>query len=225
MDKKELDPAAGMSLALALFALHLKQHTQVDKMTDVGRNLLMMMLVTGCLSVVAVLVDTEERLKQQHQVLSTVVEHVHGELYESQNKRRVNDNDNCDSNRKHRRTLHDHERAWQCIEQDCLGPEPTFTDKQFEEVFRLAKSKVERLMQVCCRHKPKTFNPGPDATGKPGIRPEVKVLSVFKCVAFGCSGVAFRDYHQMARNATSECLKDFFYSITVDEELAQTELT
>jgi len=33
MDKKELDPAAGMSLALALFALHLKQHTQVDKMT------------------------------------------------------------------------------------------------------------------------------------------------------------------------------------------------
>jgi len=116
MAKKQLDPAAGLSLALALFVLCLKQHTQVDKMTVVGRNLLMMMLVTGCLSVVAVLVDTEERLKQQYQVLSTVVEHVYGEFYDSQNKRRVNNNDNDDSNRKRRRTLHDHERAWQCIQ-------------------------------------------------------------------------------------------------------------
>jgi len=64
MDKKELDPAAGMSLALALFALHLKQHTQVDKMTAVGRNLVQMMLVTGCLSVVAVLAGQHRRTAQ-----------------------------------------------------------------------------------------------------------------------------------------------------------------
>mgnify|MGYP000260874272 FL=1 len=99
-----------------------------------------------------------------------------------------------------------------------------FTDKQFEEVFRLTKSKAERLMQVCCQHNPKTFCPGPDATGKPGIRPEVKVLGVLKCVAFGCSSVAFRDYHQMARNTTSECLKSFFEAIAIDKDLKATYL-
>jgi len=71
-----LDPAVALSLAMALFVLYLKQHIKVDKMSAVGRNLVLMMLVTGCLSVVAVLVDTEERIKHQCQVLFKVVEKV-----------------------------------------------------------------------------------------------------------------------------------------------------
>jgi len=61
-----------------------------------------------------------------------------------------------------------------------------FNDKQFEEAFQLTKSKSERLTQVCCQHNPKTFCQGPDVPGKPGVRPEVEVLRVLKCVAFGC---------------------------------------
>lgn len=71
-----MDPAVALSLAMALFVLYLKQHIKVDKMSAVGRNLVLMMLVTGCHSVVAVLVDTEERIKHQCQVLFKVVEKV-----------------------------------------------------------------------------------------------------------------------------------------------------
>ena len=220
-NNKELDPVAGLSLAFGLFIFYLKQHVKVNELTAVGRKLLLMMLVTGCLSVVAMMLAAEERVKQQFKVLTSIVENVYIEFYDNQNKRK---NDEEGNTNKRRKTKHDHDRAWQCIQDDYLGPEPIFTDKQFEEVFRLTKSKVEQLIQVCCRHKLKTFCPGPDATGKPGIRPEVKVLGVLKCIAFGCSGVAFRDYHQMARNTTSKCLKDFFEAITMDEELQQTYL-
>jgi len=219
-NKKDLDPVSGLSLALGLFMFHLKQHVKVANLTALGRKMLLMMCLTGCLSVVALILDAEARVKRQHDVLAAVVEEVYGEFYDSQNKRKSDEEIN--TIQKKRRTKHDHDRAWQCIQQDYLGPEPTFTDKQFEEVFRLTKGKVERLLQVCCRHNPKTFCPGPDATGRPGIRPEVKVLAVLKCVAFGCSGVAFRDYNQMARNTTSECVKAFFQAITMDEELTAT---
>ena len=222
-NKKQLDPATGLSLALGVFSCQLRQHVKVSEMTAAVRKMLLMIFITGCLSVVGLMLDKQDRIKRQYDVLAAVVEEVYGEFYDSQNKRKSSDEE-ININKKKRRTKHDHDRAWQCIQQDHLGPQPTFTDKQFEEVFRLTKSKVERLIQVCCRHKPKTFCPGPDATGKPGIRPEVKVLGVLKCAAFGCSGVAFRDYHQMARNTTSECLKDFFYSITADEDLNATYL-
>jgi len=111
-----------------------------------------------------------------------------GAFYENKRRGVIND-DNGNTKKKRRKSLHDHERAWQHLRHDYLGPEPMFTDKQFEEAFQLAKSKVEMLMQVRCQHNPKTFCPGPDATGKPGIQPEVKVLGILKCVAFGCSSV------------------------------------
>lgn len=139
----------------------------------------------------------------------------------SRNKK---DGDNGNDNKRRRVSRHDHERAWLCIQQDYLGPDPIFIDKQFEEVFRLTKSAVERVIQSCGNFERKVFAPGPDATGKPGIRPECKVLAVLKCLAFGCSGVAFRDYHQMGRNTTTECLKAFFRAILADKDLRGTYL-
>jgi hypothetical protein len=48
---------------------------------------------------------------------------------------------------------------------------------------------------------------------------EVKVVGVLKCIAFGCSGRAFMDYHQMATNTFTECLKAFFRAVKADTEL------
>jgi len=84
---------------------------------------------------------------------------------------------------------------------------------------------AEKRMQVCCQHKLKVFCSGPDATGKPGMRHKTKMFGVLKCIVFGCSGVAFQDCHQMARNTMSECLKAFFDAMTMDEDdLQQTHL-
>jgi len=147
-DKKELDPVSAMSLAFGLFAFHLKQHVKVSECTVFRRKLLLIMFTTGCLSIVAMMLAAEERAKQQFNVLSSIVDHVYSEFYESQNKRKNNEQDNVNKKRK---TKHDHVRAWQCIQDDYLGPEPIFTDKQFEEVFQLTKGKVEKLIQGCCR--------------------------------------------------------------------------
>ena len=70
-NNKELDPVAGLSLAFGLFIFYLKQHVKVNELTAVGRKLLLMMLVTGCLSVVAMMLAAEERVKQQFKVLTS----------------------------------------------------------------------------------------------------------------------------------------------------------
>jgi len=73
-NKKDLDPdpVSGLSLAFDLFVLHLKQHAKVSELTVVGRKLLLMMLATGCLSVTAMMLAAEERVKQQFKALSAI---------------------------------------------------------------------------------------------------------------------------------------------------------
>jgi len=80
---------SGFSLAFGLFVFYLKQHVKVSELTAVRRKLLLMMLATACLSVVAMMLAAEERVKQQFKVLSAMVEDVYIEFYYNQNKRRI----------------------------------------------------------------------------------------------------------------------------------------
>jgi len=223
---EEVDPIAGLSLAMGMFLMVLQQHGVIDGLDSDSRSLLLCAIMTGCASIVNLLLTKEGRLIRSRAVVAAITKVVYEEFYEQQNiKRRHVSSDGNNSNRKKRRpTRHDHARAWMCIQADYLGPSPIFTDKQFEEVFRLTKSAIEKLINACCRHEPKYFLPGKDAVGKPGIRVECKVLGILKCIAFGCSGVAFRDYHQMARNTFSESLKAFFRAILADSRLRETYL-
>ena len=208
----DVDPAAGLSIAMAMFLAAIQQKN-LSFDDEKSRKILLWMVMTGCIAVVALLIDKIERQKKSSDAVAAITKMVYEDFYNQNNWYRLRKRgiDNDGNNRKKRccKTRHDHERAWMCIQQDYLGPEPIFVDKQFEEVFRLTKSSVERVIQSCVRYEPGTFDPGPDATGKPPIRVEVKVLAVLKCIAFGCSGVAFRDYHQMGRNTTTECIKAF----------------
>ena len=222
---EEIDPVSGLSLAMGMFLLSMRKHG-IESINIESRNLLLLMIISGSLLIVSIIIEREEERQRSENVLAAITEMVYSEFYEQNNRNRkrkmavIGDNNNNGSEKKKRRACkHDHERAWLCIQQDYLGPDPIFTDRQFEEVFRLTKSAVERLIQACGNFEPRVFVPGPDAAGKPGIRPEVKVLAVLKCVAFGCSGVAFRDYHQMGRDTTSECIKSFFRAILADSDL------
>ena len=226
----EVEPAEGLSIAMALFLASIQQQN-VSLDDERSRKILLWTVMTGCIAVVALLIERVERQQKSKDVLAAITKMVYEEFYNQNNwyrlRKRGIENNNDDGNntrkKRSRKTRHDHERAWMCIQQDYLGPDPIFTDKQFEEV-RLTKSCVERVIQACVRYEPETFNPGPDATGKPPIRVEVKVLAVLKCIAFGCSGVAFRDYHQMGRNTTTECIKKFFSAILADDDLRGTYL-
>ena len=45
-----------------------------------------------------------------------------------------------------KKTEFDNPRAYKCIMDDYLGPEPTFKDKQFELHFRVSRSRFQRLL-------------------------------------------------------------------------------
>jgi Plant transposon protein len=115
--------------------------------------------------------------------------------------------------------FHNHARAGMSVEQDWLGINCTFSSRQFEQTFRLTRSIVERLIQACGNFEPTFFTEKQSAIGKPAIPIEVKVLGILKCIAFGCSGTAFRDYHQMATNTFTEGLKAFFRALKADKAL------
>jgi len=92
---------------LCVWLFNIKQHIKVDKTFAVGRMMMLMILTTCCLSVATALVDTKERIKQQHQVLLTVVQQVHGEFHANQNKQRAKDGNRNHKSRRHM-ALHDH---------------------------------------------------------------------------------------------------------------------
>jgi hypothetical protein len=83
----------------------------------------------------------------------------------------------------------------------------------------LTRGIVERLIQACGNHAPAFFTTKENCAGKAPIAIEVKVLGIIKCIAYGCSGRAFQDYHQMATNTFTEGLKAFFRALKADPEL------
>jgi hypothetical protein len=51
--------------------------------------------------------------------------------------------------KKRRECKHNHERAVECVRQDWIGTDCIFSDRQFEQTFRLTNGAVERLIQAC----------------------------------------------------------------------------
>jgi Plant transposon protein len=103
--------------------------------------------------------------------------------------------------------------------EDWLSANSTFSDRNFEQTFRLTRGTVERLIQACGNHAPAFFTTKANCVGKAPISIEVKVLGILKCIAYGCSGRAFQDYHQMAPNTFTEGLKAFFRALKADSAL------
>ena len=198
-----------MASLVGIFAVYVCR--SISKLTPKRKAQMLLMLIATNASVAILMADREDEERKRRELINNAVEAVYTEFWNKNKKKRPATGEITTAKKKRRPCKHDHERAWQCIQQDYLGPEPIFTDKQFEEVYRLTKSGVERLIDACCRHRPDCFGRDlKDATGKKGIRVECKVLGILKCVAFGCSGVVFRDYHQMAPNTFTVNLKAFF---------------
>ena len=224
----KVDPLDCLTMTMQLLMNALVRNKTFRKLTQKERSVLLLFISTGFAGIITLMLEREAGRHQADALIAVVTKDVYEEFYEqnSRKKQELEDDDDEEGRRKKRlKCKHDHERAWMCIQQDYLGPTPIYTDKQFEEVYRLTKGCVERLIVACCKNEPSFFGRHRvDATGKPGIRVECKVLGILKCIAFGCSGVAFRDYHQMARNTFSENLKAFFRAILADDELRGTYL-
>jgi hypothetical protein len=108
-------------------------------------------------------------------------------------KRRADRAANCHEEPPRKRKRYDYERAYLCIQQDYLGPEPQY-GSQFESIFRVSRGIVERLIQVLGNADP-FFTRRIQIGGDLGIYPEAKVLMALQTMAFGCAPQAFMAYY------------------------------
>jgi hypothetical protein len=212
------DIAASISVVLYLLS-------RTGRPIDKDQLKLLSIILMTCTVIVAEAIDEAKRQEEERAnriMITTGV--VYQQHYKNSNMKRsrlyASEFEELTRNgKKKRECKHNHERAGECVRQDWIGNDCIFSDKQFEQTFRLTRCIVERLIQACGNHAPVFFCTNSNCAGKQSIAIEVKVLGVLKCIAFGCSGRAFMDYHQMATNTFTECLKAFFRAVKADTEL------
>ena len=111
------------------------------------------------------------------------------------------------------KTVYDHERASYCIRSDYLGSIPRFDGKEFQVMFRLSRSRFQRLMEdVGNAHIP-FYESKLDGTGRTGATYEAKLLLPIKSMAYGVPSHCFRDYFQMSKTLAKKCCYVFWDTV------------
>jgi hypothetical protein len=78
-----------------------------------------------------------------------------------------------------------HGEAFNCILRDYLGQEALFSGKNFEMMFRLSRSRVQRLLEDIGNAQIPFFINTVDAAGNQGASIEARVLLPLKTYAYG----------------------------------------
>jgi hypothetical protein len=86
---------------------------------------------------------------------------------------------------------------------------PIFKDRNFEMMFRLSRSRVQRIFEDDMQVNHPFYTSNVDATGKMGASLEAKVLSPLKTFACGVAPHAFSDYFQMSKPLAGKCCDKF----------------
>ena len=95
--------------------------------------------------------------------------------------------------------------ALRCIYRDYLGNIPKFNMKEFESMFRISKSRFQKLMEDVQKLDNKYYS----ITTRKCASLEVKLLLPIKILAFGVANHCFNDYLQMSVSAARECIRQF----------------
>lgn len=99
--------------------------------------------------------------------------------------------------------------ATHCINRDYLGPVPLFPDKQFDEMFRISRSRFQRLLEDVGNSGLRFYTKTTDAAGREGASIEARLLLPLKTLAYGVAPKTFRDYFQMSKTQARECCNNF----------------
>jgi hypothetical protein len=207
------------SLVMALYLI-----TKLGPLSSDQFKLCEHVVMSSCLLIVEAIEDEARRAEELSCRIMITTGAVFKDHYDNSNRKRVRMlsseyDEYLREGKISRDCRHNHERARECVTQDWIGTNLTFSDRQFERVFRLTRGTVERLIQACGNFQPKYFTTANNCAGKAAISIEVKVLGILKCIAFGCSGSAFMDYHQVAPNTFTEGLTAFFRALKADTAL------
>jgi hypothetical protein len=120
--------------------------------------------------------------------------------------------------KKRRRTKYDRVRATLCIQQDYMGPNAIFNDKQFKRMFRMSESIYYRIKQFASTSPLFALNDF-EPTGRETICLDARLLISLKYLAYGIGFNAFRDYFQMGQTTARSCFYSFIDLLFSNEEL------
>lgn len=115
----------------------------------------------------------------------------------------------------------DWERARKAVFQDYTGPDPIFNDQQFERVFRISRSVMEKIRQIAGQMDDFFTEKMCTVTSKRTICPTAKILCGLKQIAYGVSPSAFQDYFQMGEVTSRQCMTRLASCIINNDELKQ----
>jgi len=110
------------------------------------------------------------------------------------------------------RKFYNHRRALYCIRCDYLAEFPSiplFNGREFETMFRVSKSRFERILQDFAAVSTDFYKHRlPDDKGYT-VSFEAKVLLPLKTLAFGVPSHTFRDYFQLSSSQARLCCQKF----------------
>ncbi len=104
-----------------------------------------------------------------------------------------------------KRTKYDHARALLCIKEDYLQEIPRFDFKSFQSMFRLERSRFQKIMEDVGNSGDLFFCSHVDAAKQEGPSLEARLLLPLKTMAYGVAPHCFRDYFQMSRTQARAC--------------------
>ena len=116
--------------------------------------------------------------------------------------------------RRGKRAIFRHHEAFFCIQRDYLGipgdlTTPIFQDRTFQMMFRVSRSRVQRMFEDVMRMNHPFYANSTNAIGQKGASLEAKVLLPLKTFAYGVAPHTFTDYFQMSEGLAARCCDEF----------------
>ena len=107
-----------------------------------------------------------------------------------------------------------HHEALHCILRDYLGipgdlTTPIFKDRNFEMMFRLSRTRVQKIFEDVMHSDNRFYLSQYDGTGAKGASLEAKILLPLKTMAFGTALHAFCDFFQLSKPLAVRCSDEY----------------
>ena len=155
----------------------------------------------------------EEAMEAMSMIESVTIAHASSSS-SSQKKRKI---DHRTLPRSEKKKFRPHE-AKHCIDRDYLGipgdpTTPISNGKDFYDVFRITRSRFQRIMEDLCNSGDPFYLNTKDCFGNEVASVEARILLPLKCLAFGVPAKAFSDYFQVSITFGRECVRHFWFKM------------
>ena len=154
-------------------------HHMQSKMDETEEDMLLLSTVTQASAIVS-LADDNNKRKRDHRSLP-----------------------------RERKRVFRHQQVREILQYDYLGPKPLFNGREFDNVFRVSRSRFQCLLEDFGNSNTPFYSGSKDCFSNDVPSLEAKLLLPLKCMAFGVPPHAFMDYFSMSKTQAKDCWNNF----------------